>query len=278
MSMTRALIFALILVVALFGAFYFFGDHAGGEPASALNPTAWQRMASPGSLSQAHAFLEHNCAACHTAGGGIEASNCIVCHANEPALLKRQPTAFHANIGSCRECHIEHRGLARHPSDMDHLALSRIGFRQLKEEQNSNAEMSNELSLKIRQELMDWIDHHQPSTQGEDGHSSFTPQEAVLNCAACHSTKDVHTKLFGQDCAQCHTTEKWTIPEYQHPSLSSKQCAQCHQAPPSHYMMHFNMISAKIARQPAAEVSQCYECHQTTSWNDIKGVGWYKHH
>lgn len=22
----------------------------------------------------------------------------------------------------------------------------------------------------------------------------------------------------------------------------------------------------------------CRACHQTTSWNDIKGVGWYKHH
>jgi hypothetical protein len=48
--------------------------------------------------------------------------------------------------------------------------------------------------------------------------------------------------------------------------------------PPSHTMMHFQMVSAKVARQPAARVYQCFLCHQTTSWNDIKGVGWYKHH
>lgn len=43
-------------------------------------------------------------------------------------------------------------------------------------------------------------------------------------------------------------------------------------------MMHFKMISMSIARMEKAEVSQCFLCHQTTSWNDIKGVGWYKHH
>jgi hypothetical protein len=33
-----------------------------------------------------------------------------------------------------------------------------------------------------------------------------------------------------------------------------------------------------VARKPHAKVEQCYLCHQTTAWNDIKGVGWYKHH
>jgi len=43
-------------------------------------------------------------------------------------------------------------------------------------------------------------------------------------------------------------------------------------------MMHFQMVSAKVARQPTAKVDQCYVCHQTTVWNDIKGVGLYKQH
>ena len=55
-------------------------------------------------------------------------------------------------------------------------------------------------------------------------------------------------------------------------------CAQCHQAPPSHYMMHFRMVSMTVAGRMHAQVNQCYLCHQTTSWNDIKGVGLYKHH
>jgi hypothetical protein len=109
----------------------------------------------------------------------------------------------------------------------------------------------------------------------------------TLDCQACHSTKDKHAGLLGSECASCHATMEWTLAEFQHPSANSVDCSQCHRAPPSHYLMHFDMVSKKIARQEdervakccgVAQVNQCYRCHQTTSWNDIKGVGWYKHH
>lgn len=32
------------------------------------------------------------------------------------------------------------------------------------------------------------------------------------------------------------------------------------------------------AGQHHARVEQCYLCHQTDARNDIRGVGWYKHH
>ena len=159
MSMWRLLFFALTLFVALFSAFYFLGNHPGGQRSSVLSSAAWQRMASPGALSKSHAFLEHNCAACHTSVKGIEANNCIVCHANNESLLQRQPTAFHANVRSCQECHLEHRGTDQHPTDMDHLALSKIGFVQLKTDQSSDG--VNEL---LGKNLLNWIDqqrrHH----------------------------------------------------------------------------------------------------------------------
>jgi len=228
---------------------------------------AAQRAVVPGKLSQSHAFLENNCAACHTPAKGVEAKNCIVCHANNESLLGRQPTAFHANVSSCTECHREHRGFERRPIDMDHVALSEIGFRQLDSEDKM-----------AQKQLLDWINEHPSAGHPSPVHSRFTPQEAVLNCATCHSMEDRHNQLFGQDCAQCHTTAKWTVPEFRHPSPTSMDCNQCHQAPPSHYMMHFKMVSQKIACKPNSQVKQCYQCHQTTSWNDIKGVGWYKHH
>jgi len=65
---------------------------------------------------------------------------------------------------------------------------------------------------------------------------------------------------------------------YQHPSSRSKECVQCHQPPPSHFMEHFSMISQKIAGKEHASVDQCFECHNTTGWNDIVDVGFYKHH
>jgi hypothetical protein len=232
----------------------------------------WQRQTSPGRLSASHAFLENNCAACHTSVKGVEAANCTACHANNLSLLQRQPTAFHADVASCRECHPEHQGGKRPPTTMDHAALARIGLRQLGNKGGADTE-----DAVLRTQLVAWINRQANGGEPAIPHERITPLEATLNCAKCHSNKDRHFKLFGQDCAQCHATTQWTIPEFRHPSPRSTDCAQCHQAPPSHYMMHFQMISAKVACQPNAKVNQCYLCHQTTSWNDIKGVGWFKH-
>ena len=262
---------AFVIIAALFAAYYFLGSHHGFERSDVLSKTAWQRMALPGLLSSKHAFLEHNCDACHTAVKGVEAANCIVCHANTVSVLQRQPSAFHANVGSCFECHREHQGPAYRPIQMDHVALAEIGLRQLK----ASTESQSEPARKI---LVDWIGQQQSTGRGSDGHSVLAAQEAALNCASCHASKDRHVKLFGQDCGQCHSTAKWTILEFRHPPPSSTDCAQCHQAPPSHYMMHFKMISMKVAGKPHAQVNQCFQCHQTTAWNDIVGVGFYKHH
>ena len=226
----------------------------------------WQKMVEPGSLSLAHAEFADRCSACHTPLRGVEASACIVCHANDESVLRRQPTSFHADISSCVECHLEHEGIDAIPTKMDHEALVSIGIRQL----GSEAEDSEDQA--VRQTVSLRIEHFSPP------HARITATEATLDCASCHANDDRHFKLFGQDCSLCHATDRWTIPEFRHPSPRSMDCSQCHQAPPSHYMMHFSMISARVAGKPHARLDQCYQCHQTTSWNDILGAGWYKHH
>ncbi len=231
--------------------------------------TVVRRAIRPGDLSQPHAFLGNNCAACHTPLKAVEAKNCIVCHADNLAVLQRQPSAFHADIASCIACHLEHQGRIPSTTKMDHVALAQIGLRQMR-----RAAVPQE---KTSADFVAWL------TSGTRGApSSVTPQlqreEAQLNCATCHLTKDRHAGLLGADCAQCHATAKWTIPEFRHPSPASQSCAQCHQAPPSHYMMHFKMVSMTVAHMEKADVSQCFLCHQTTAWNDIKGGGFYKHH
>jgi hypothetical protein len=117
-----------------------------------------------------------------------------------------------------------------------------------------------------------------PATMDHALFAKLGAGESQLDCASCHATKDRHQGLFGADCAQCHATAQWTVAEFRHPSPRATECAQCHKPPPSHIKMHFSMMSAPIARQPDAKVEQCYLCHQTTSWNDIKGAGWVKHH
>ena len=253
------LILALIVVIPL-------------RAPSLRQAAAWHRHVSPGRLSAAHAFLENNCAACH-ASGGVEAASCTTCHANNQSLLQRQPTAFHADIGSCRECHLEHRGIEARPTEMDHAALTRIGSRQLAASETASGKTSYS-----RQQLARWINEARTGDQRPYGYAGVTAEEAILRCATCHAAQDRHWAFFGSDCAECHSTAKWTIPQFQHPPPSSPDCAQCHQAPPSHYMGHFHMVSMKVAGQPHAQVSQCYLCHQTTHWNDIRGVGRYKHH
>lgn len=264
---------AVAIIAALFAAYYFWGSHHGFERSAMLSATAWQRMALPGELSRKHAFLEHNCAACHTAVKGVEAGNCIACHASNASVLQRQPSAFHANVSSCVECHRAHQGADHIPIEMDHVALAKIGLRQLK-----SGPLLDSKSEPVPKNLVDWIDQQQLVGVSLETSSNLNPREAMLDCSGCHSNKDRHAKFFGQDCGQCHATAKWTIPEFRHPSPNSTDCAQCHQAPPSHYMMHFKMISMKVAGKPFAQVSQCFLCHQTTAWNDIVGVGYYKHH
>lgn len=271
MNLWRAAALGVIVFAAAFGAVYLLVRHPNNTRPGVTSSSAWQRMANPGELSDGHRFLAHNCNACHTPITGVEASNCIVCHANNQALLQRQPTAFHANIGTCKECHSEHRGSAPRSAPMDHLALAEIGLRQLE-----TASEPDRDSQAVAAVLVSRLDRARPT--GVTAMSDLHPKETLLNCITCHKNDDRHFGLFGNDCVQCHATSQWTLAEFRHPAPTSLDCAQCHQAPPSHYMEHFKKISMTVAGQPHAKVNQCHICHQTTSWPDIKGVGWYKHH
>ena len=266
-----ALIVALALLVYLGMTAVANLRHQPDVKSLLTSTSTWQAAVSPGPLSAAHTFLENNCSACHTPVSGVTASNCIVCHANNTSLLQRQPTAFHADISSCSECHTEHRGLSHRPATMDHDALAEAGLRQLSE--NTDPDTEDRLALRKLYHVLREGPAKSPLVNPD-----LTALELVLDCATCHKNDDRHFELFGMDCASCHSASAWTIPEFRHPSPASLDCSQCHQAPPSHYMMHFGMISQKVAGQPHAQVEQCYKCHQTTSWPDIRGAGWYKHH
>ena len=272
MKLRKAFLLAAITLALPVIAFFAFSSHYAHHrelPAGEILSLAfWQHMVSPGELSQAHASLENNCASCHTPVKGVEAKNCIVCHVDNKSLLQRQPTTFHSEISACAACHLEHQGRVRRTTQMDHVALARIGIQQLKGD-------SPQTQPDVAQ-IQRWLEKASDVPQATAAH--LRAEEALLNCATCHSTKDRHRGLFGKDCAQCHSTTKWTLLEFRHPSSASQSCAQCHQAPPSHYMMHFKMVSMTTAGVEKAEVNQCFLCHQTTAWNDIKGVGFYKHH
>ena len=233
------------------------------EPAS----SALQQFVSPGPLSPRHAYLADRCTACHQPSIGVTVTNCTACHANAERLLGRQPSAFHASIQECAACHVEHQPTNIRPLVMDHVELARIGARTLAHASGSDAD--SQATLKS---LETWLGIRSP------GQLDVSTAREALNCAGCHDRRDPHLKRFGSDCAQCHALESWFVPGYQHPSAQSKECVQCHQPPPSHSMGHFSMVSQKFAGKEHARVDQCFECHNTTSWNDIVNVGFYKHH
>jgi hypothetical protein len=216
----------------------------------------------PGPLSTKHAFLEGKCETCHTPTRGVEAAACIGCHSTAASDLGKQPTAFHAFIQDCRGCHVEHTNAIR-PIKMDHAVLLKLGA-HLSAGQQGHPTVPREMADDLKRFL------GLPVSQ--------SAEKAELDCAGCHSNGDPHRELFGRECASCHATTSWRVAGFRHPSPTSKDCAQCHQAPPSHYTEHFAMMDKGLTGHRQAEVSQCFLCHRTDSFNDIKGVGWYKHH
>ena len=226
---------AIYIILAALGIFTVIAVPVATQRSGSMAVPAWTKAVSPGALSRAHTFIGNDCESCHLPASGVVASKCITCHASAPELLMQPATAFHANIGECRGCHTEHKGVARRPIKMDHAVLNKIAER-------------------------------------------IAGRPALLDCQGCHATRDKHLGYFGKQCADCHVTEIWKISGYLHPSPRSTDCNQCHKPPPSHYMMHFDMMDKTISGQKEATVEQCFKCHQTDSFNNIKGVGWIKMH
>ena len=241
----------------------------------------WTAAASPGPLSAAHDFLGTQCETCHTPTRGVEAPSCLTCHATAaPDLVTKPSTAFHASIGECAGCHVEHQGRDRRPVNMDHAVLATVGHARAAEAAAGGPQADEARFRHALARLAALVTGSGVDLVGGSLAPRPLPTEtrATLDCAGCHANRDPHRTLFGRDCQGCHNVDAWTIATFRHPSPRSQDCVQCHQAPPSHYMMHFGMMDRGIAGQGGARVEQCYLCHQTDSFNTIKGVGWFEMH
>ena len=241
----------------------------------------WTEAVSPGPLSAVHEFLGAQCEACHTPARGVEAVSCLTCHATAaPELLTKTSTTFHTNIGECASCHVEHQGRDRRPINMDHAVLTTVGHARAAEAGKGGAREADSDGRHALAQLQALLADSGADFIGGSLSSRAVPTStgATLACAACHASRDPHQTLFGSECQNCHTVQTWTVATFQHPSPRSQDCVQCHQAPPSHYMMHFKMMDRAIAGQANARVEQCFLCHQTDAWNNVRGVGWRDMH
>ena len=207
MSTTKIVVALLVMLAGGIGIDLYRDD-------SVIRPL-WRQAVKPGDLSQSHAFLSNNCVACHTPVKGVEPTLCISCHADNTALLQRQPTAFHADVQVCSGCHLEHQGTLRMPTTMDHSLLAEIG-------------------------------HASPEGAGADPTHRMNAGETMLDCASCHVSKDRHQGLLGTDCVQCHATKQWTIAAFVHPSARSTECSQCHLPPPPQRVFSWEVLFLRV--------------------------------
>ena len=176
---------------------------------------------------------------------GVEATACLTCHVTAaPTLLAQSATAFHANVGACASCHVEHQGRDRRPINMDHSALIVAGNARAAQAQRFGAPTGHDDPRHVMDHIGIFLGRSGSDLIGGPLGRRSLPAAAMasLDCAGCHATRDRHRTLFGRDCQSCHAVDAWTIAAFVHPSPRSENCVQCHQAPPSHYMMHFQMM------------------------------------
>lgn len=250
-----ALLYAAVGGAALFASVILpWMVHSAGSEAV----PGWKGFVNPGPLSRSHAFIGKQCETCHAPHQGVDDRKCVTCHAST-AFKDKPSTRFHIEAKTCRTCHVEHEGAAA-PTVMDHAALLRPDVWKM-----PRPAAAGEKPRTVLNDMVTW-------SKGR-----AADQLSDLECSTCHSVKDVHQGLFGQQCSACHAVKAWAVPSFRHPASNSTLCAECHRPPPSHTMMHFTMMSQKIAGK-RAKVEQCYACHTTDSWNNIRGVGPFDHH
>lgn len=228
----------------------------------------WYQASNPGPLSDSHKFLHNNCNACHTPIQSADPEKCRLCHDTNSIVFDRQVVSFHSTIISCKECHIEHLRVKRNPTLMDHDALTMIFKKQILKSDSVNilGRSVPEEHLKVRLYQFEKI--------LSEKHPQVDPEEAILNCNACHSNQDPHRGFFGPSCIECHATKNWTVSGYIHPSNTNKDCVQCHIGPFCHYTSMFKKRCQKMIGKKA-DVSECYECHIVDSWQYVKDIGWF---
>ena len=113
-----------------------------------------------------------------------------------------------------------------------------------------------------------------PCTQCHtDGRFAGTPTD----CVACHQAPADHVGVFGDDCASCHTTAKWTpatLPDHTFPldhggqgvvacsvchdqgTYTSYTCYNCHEHTPTN-------IREKHVEEGIYDYQNCVRCHPT---------------
>ncbi len=86
-------------------------------------------------------------------------------------------------------------------------------------------------------------------------HKNDLKKELKTECISCHKEQDRHKGLLGKNCQQCHTTEQWEKPKFDHKAFKEQACYDCHQ--------HDDQHKGRYGKE-------CNDCHTTKQWDKAR--------
>lgn len=164
-----------------------------------ISATSAYSQISPGDLSKAHSNLEglSNCTKCHELGKQVLNSKCLDCHSEIQQIINSN-RGYHSGNEvrgkDCWSCHSEHHGrnfriISFNAEDFDH---NKTGFQ-----------------LTGSHKSIDCIECHKSefinNSKLKKKHTTYLGLNS--ECKSCH--QDYHQSTLGDDCLNCHTTEKF---------------------------------------------------------------------
>lgn len=239
---------------------------------------------SPGKLTKAHTDLEGigNCTQCHELGAKISEQKCLSCH--QPLKTRiSQNKGFHVSKDvkgkQCISCHSEHHG----------LNFEMVRF----DKKNFNHNLTG-YELKGAHKSVDCAQCHQPSHISDVKLKLNSDTYLGLNpsCVSCHD--DYHQKTLGNDCAQCHNTEKFKpAVGFDHGKTDfpltgahiGLDCALCHKTDIKNgkEFQHFANVNHKNCNACHNDPhhgdfgTDCRSCHSTESFSKMKSTAAFNH-
>ena len=208
-------------------------------------------LVSPGRLSRAHASLEgiNSCLQCHTAGRGVSAQKCLICHKPVAERIARKQGVHRAVTTDCVTCHVEHAGVdaelrpfntqrfnhatdTRFPLDGRHasLAANCAGCHKTRSFLTTSPSCSSchtdahtgTLGPRCETCHTTSIRFSESRTRFDHGRTAFplTGAHMLVTCTACHTKGTATYKVGSTTCASCHTDP--------HRQQFSASCASCH--------------------------------------------------
>lgn len=258
-------------------------------------PALWAQI-SPGELSRAHQSFEGalKCVSCHSFGTGGVHLKCLECHSEIRKRLEAK-SGYHARIvrgsgaaaaNDCARCHAEHNGRT--------FALVRWRVPMAKFDHRQAG-----LPLEGRHAALACRQCHQPRFLSDEARRELkqTNLDTTLlglspKCGSCH--EDIHRGSLGQDCARCHSQDRWKDPPgFLHDKTAFPltgaharvRCDGCHKPSPAlgNRVQYKNFVfqefckSCHADRHGGAFTADCSKCHTTDNWREVHSESTFDH-